>query len=59
VLGLSAAGGDAVSVRRVLDRANEFIENLHLAEVRNADVEIVNLPHHEELWDPDDEDGEE
>jgi uncharacterized protein YlxP (DUF503 family) len=25
----------------------------------SADVEIVNLPHHEELWDPDDEDGEE
>jgi len=59
VLGLSAAGGDAVSVRRVLDRANEFIENLHLAEVRNADIEIVNLPHHEEMWNPDDDDGEE
>ena len=45
VLGLSAMGSDAVVVRRVLDRALEFIEDLHLAEVLNTDVEIVQLPY--------------
>jgi uncharacterized protein YlxP (DUF503 family) len=54
VLGLAAAGSDAVSVRRVLDRAAAFIEELHLAEVRNVDVEVLDLPHAEGLWDPDD-----
>ena len=53
VLGLTAAGSDAVTVRRVLERACDFIEELHLAEVRNADVEIVDLPHYEGLWDPE------
>jgi uncharacterized protein YlxP (DUF503 family) len=47
VLGLSATGSDAVVVRRVLDRALEFIEDLHLAEVLNTDVEIVQLPYSE------------
>ena len=45
VLGLSAVGSDPVVVRRVLDRALEFIEELHLAEVLNTDVEIVRLPY--------------
>ena len=53
VLGLAAAGSDAVSVRRVLDSAAAFIEGLHLAEVRNVDVEVIELPHAEGLWDPD------
>ncbi len=44
VLGLSAVGGDAVGVRRVLDRAVVFIEELHLAEVVHSDVEILDLP---------------
>ena len=34
VLGLAAVGSDAVSVRRVLDRASEFVESMHLAELR-------------------------
>ena len=54
VIGLSAAGSDATSVRRVLERACDFIEELHLAEVRNTDIEVVDLPHEEGLWDPDD-----
>ena len=45
VLGLAAMGSDAVVVRRMLDRALEFIEDLHLAEVVNTDVEIVQLPY--------------
>ena len=56
VLGLTAAGSDAVTVRRVLDRAGRFIEELHLAEVCSVDVEVIELPH-EEGWDPDDPDA--
>ena len=56
VLGLCAAGSDAVTLRRVLERAGEFIEDLHLAEVCAVDVEIVQLPH-EEGWDPEDPDA--
>ena len=44
VLGLTAAGSDATTVRRVLERAEHFIEELHLAEVRGFDVELVELP---------------
>jgi uncharacterized protein YlxP (DUF503 family) len=51
VLGLCAAGSDAKTVRRVLDRALEFIEDMHLAEVLNTDVEIVHLPYAEVLPD--------
>jgi uncharacterized protein YlxP (DUF503 family) len=31
-----------------------FIEELHLAEVRTVDVDVVDLPHQEGLWDPED-----
>jgi uncharacterized protein YlxP (DUF503 family) len=57
VLGLSAAGSDRVGVRKSLERACAFIEELHLAEVRNVDVEVVDLPHDEGLWDPEPEGG--
>ena len=53
VLGLSAMGSDAVAVRRVLERALEFIEDLHLAEVLNTEVEIVQLPYLEMDADAD------
>ena len=46
-IGLSAAGADATVVRRVLERATTFIEDLHLAEVLAVDIEIVDLPHYE------------
>jgi len=58
VLGLTVAGSDAATVRGVLDRAERFIEELHLAEVRNVDIEIVDMPHQEGIWDPDDPDDE-
>ena len=58
VIGLAAAGSDAVTVRRVLDRAAAFIEEMHLAVVRNDDVEVLELPHAEGLWDPDGPDPE-
>ena len=53
VLGLTAAGSDAVTVRRVLEKAEGFIEDLHLAEVGVVDIEVLELPQ-EEPWDPED-----
>ena len=56
VLGMTAVGSDARVVRRVLDRAIAFVEELRLAEVRDSDIEILTLPQHEErleLWEED------
>ena len=55
VLGLAAAGSDAVTVRGVLEKAATFIEDLHLAEVGSFDVEVLHLPHHEVPWEEGDE----
>jgi uncharacterized protein YlxP (DUF503 family) len=52
VLGLAAAGSDPVRIRAVLEKAARFIEETHLAEVLNVDVEIVELPVEETSWDP-------
>ena len=45
VLGVTAAGADAAVVRGVLERALNFVEELHLAEVTHTDVEILRLPY--------------
>ncbi len=45
VLGLAAVGSDAKLVRGQLDRAIRFIEDLHLAEIVDSDVELVALPY--------------
>jgi uncharacterized protein YlxP (DUF503 family) len=54
VLGLSAAGGEAAPVKKVLERAILYVEELHLAEVINTDLELMVLPHEassqEEDW---------
>jgi uncharacterized protein YlxP (DUF503 family) len=62
VLGLAAAGGDALRIRQVLEQASDFIEDLHLAEVRAVDFELVDLPQEQPCDDDDgdcvgDEDG--
>jgi uncharacterized protein YlxP (DUF503 family) len=58
-LGLAAAGMDGASVRSVLERAGQFIEDLHLARVLSADIEVVDLAHEEQPWDSGDpEDSE-
>lgn len=49
VLGLSATGSDRVRVREVLERAARFIEELHLAEVVHVDIDLVDMPIHEDL----------
>lgn len=53
VLGVAAAGSDAVRLRAVLERTADFVEDLHLAEVVGVDFEIVNLPYRESTWDPE------
>jgi uncharacterized protein YlxP (DUF503 family) len=61
VFGLTTAGADAVPVRRVLERAIDFIEELHLAEIVNSDLELLVLPHEAsfEEWDASGEGDEE
>jgi uncharacterized protein YlxP (DUF503 family) len=41
VLGLSTVSGDGQSARRRLEKAIDFIEDLHLAEVIDQEVEIL------------------
>jgi uncharacterized protein YlxP (DUF503 family) len=44
LLGIAAVGNDAVGLRRLLERVVVFIEELQLAEVTHADIEILRLP---------------
>ncbi len=52
-LGFTAAGSDAETIRKVLERVLVFVEDLHLAEVLSCDVELVEMPYagSEELLD--------
>ena len=45
VIGLATTGIDPVAVRRVLERADAFVEGTGLCEVTNSDVEILTLEH--------------
>jgi uncharacterized protein YlxP (DUF503 family) len=56
LIGLTTTGHDPVAIRRVLERVVDFVEDLHLAEVRAADVELLRLPHAPSGVGPDDED---
>jgi uncharacterized protein YlxP (DUF503 family) len=64
VIGMTTVGADPRAVRRVLDRAVVFVENLHAAEVLDSDIELIELPYHgvSEVELPDssdsDQDGE-
>lgn len=44
VIGLSMTGSEEVPVRRALERALRFVEEMHLAEILGADIEILRLP---------------
>lgn len=58
VLGLTAGGAAAGPVRSALERAIEFIEELHVAEVLNSEVDILDLPQEEPSSAPwDDEEN--
>lgn len=52
-LGLSTVGSEPARVRAILERAVRFIEELHLAEVLDSEVEVLQLPHHEPGEIPD------
>lgn len=56
VIGMAAVGADTPTVRSVLERAGAFVEELHLAQVLSAEIEVVELPHDEEPMDPNDYD---
>jgi uncharacterized protein YlxP (DUF503 family) len=43
VLGITTTGIDRTRLREVLSRALVFIEELHLAEVTNTDIELLEL----------------
>lgn len=45
VLGMSAAGAEAPQVKKVLERAIRFVEEIHTAEVLNSDLQLMDLPH--------------
>ena len=47
VLGISIAGSDTTTVRRVLEKTEGFIEGLHLAEVCGFEIQLVDLPYEE------------
>lgn len=51
VLGLVTVGSDRRRVRGVLEQVVAFIEDLHLAEVLNSDLELLDLPYREGSWD--------
>jgi hypothetical protein len=57
VLGLSAAGGEAERVRVALERVVDFIEDLHLAEVRGSEVQVLALPEQEVREDREQEEA--
>ena len=42
-LGITAVGNDRAFVNSVLDKVLNFIEGLHLAEVTDSEIEIVNF----------------
>ena len=44
LMGISVVGSDETSLRRQLEKALVFIEDLHLAEVLGSEVEIFDLP---------------
>ena len=54
VLGITTTGIDRTEVRGVLTRVLAFIDDLHLAEVTNSDIEVLELCY--EGRDDDDED---
>ncbi|HBG45463.1 MAG TPA: DUF503 domain-containing protein [Deltaproteobacteria bacterium] len=42
-IGITAVGNDRAFVNSVLDKVLNFIEGLHLAEVTDSEIEIVNF----------------
>jgi len=55
LIGVTATGIDTTSVRRTLAGVVDFVESLHLAEVRASDIEVIELAHGDASEDGDDE----
>ena len=59
VLGITNTGIDRTQVRGVLSQVLVFIEDLHLAEVTNSDIEVLELCYEgRDDDDADEDDGE-
>jgi uncharacterized protein YlxP (DUF503 family) len=60
VLGLAAVGHDRSGVRALLERVIDFVDALHLAEVRDQSVEVLagNLAEYDDEDDEDDDDAD-
>jgi hypothetical protein len=58
VLGIATTGSDRGYVRKQLGRALEFVDEMHLAEITNSDVELLELCYEERDDDDDGGDGE-
>ena len=56
-IGLSMVGSDEVAVRRALQKAVDFVEGTHLAQVLASDVETFRMPLNEEAGLPTDGEG--
>lgn len=57
VLGITTTGIDRTRLREVLSRVLVFIEELHLAEVTNSDIELLELCYEGRDDDGDDADA--
>ncbi|MCX5740311.1 MAG: DUF503 domain-containing protein [Proteobacteria bacterium] len=58
VLGITTTGLDRTQVRGVLTRILVFIEDIHLAEVTNSDIEVLELCYEGRDEDDDDDDDD-
>lgn len=58
VLGIATTGNDRTYLRGQLARVLEAIEDMHLAEVTNSDVEVLELCYDERDERDDDDDDE-
>lgn len=43
-IGMSMTGSDEVQLRRALQKAVDFVEETHLAQVLESDLEIIRMP---------------
>jgi uncharacterized protein YlxP (DUF503 family) len=41
-IGLSAVGNDRAFINSLLDKVVDFIENLHIVEITDHDIELIN-----------------
>ena len=55
VIGLSMTGSEEVPLRRALEKAVDFIEETHLAQVIGSEIEMIRLPLTGGFWE--DEEG--